>query len=479
MVIGARTTVSNGTPDFCRTGNFHHHCPNTTNIIRATRSVMIQPYLQCRTKSTVTTPTTDDSETLSDSTITTDTSNDVLISPDTVPWNYQRHFIRPGGQELSPRRNVPSHIVKPLYATTGDTISSTSSMSHRHSQHHPTHPNIPIYTGPADAAFINHMRQAGQIAATTLRIACDCAQRLVPKSPTSVGTEGHHINSITTDDIDALVHNTLTEQFQSYPSPLHYATFPKSVCTSVNEIICHGIPEVRRPLSYGDVVSIDVSCYTRDYVHGDNCATIIVGDYNDYTINGNTSTSADPTATVTPTSSPSLSHCDWRNVPFRNQFATEKCYDHFRTARRLMQATHEALMTAISIVRPNASYISDIGRACQTVADRYGYSSVSKYRGHGIGSEFHVAPFIKHYYDPDEEAHEEPILVREGMIFTIEPMFCQYDSDCAEWDHDHWTVTTLDGGLSCQFEHTVYVTKTGVEILTLPLGHSMIGRDWV
>ena len=340
------------------------------------------------------------------------------------------------------------------------------------------------------------MRHAGQVAATTLQIACDYAQRLVPVVPSSSssssdGDDPYHRNSITTDDIDVLVHNTIIQQFQAYPSPLNYATFPKSVCTSVNEIICHGIPDIARTLEYGDVISIDVSCYTSDLVHGDNCATVIVGDYNDDSSSHHhhPDTMTEPTATLTNRTSSSSSssssslttpspQCDWRNVPYRTQFATAACRDHFQEARRLMYATREALMTAISVIRPNASYLSDIGRACQIVAQKYGYSSVTKYRGHGIGSEFHTVPFIKHYYDAAEEAEEEPTLIREGMIFTIEPMLCQYQNDCTEWETDQWTVTTKDKGLSCQFEHTIYVTSTGVELLTLPMGHAQIGRDY-
>jgi methionyl aminopeptidase len=354
------------------------------------------------------------------------------------------------------------------------------------------------------------MRRAGQIAATTLRMACDYAQHLVPvvevpvvtpppppsdftnhqvSSSSDLPHHHHHYyqNSITTDDIDLFVHNTITQQFQSYPSPLNYASFPKSVCTSVNEVICHGIPNRNQILHYGDVISIDVSCYTSDQVHGDNCATIIVGDYNDDPPNHENTTNEKThhpnLAPDPPLQTQTQLLCDWRNVPYRTQFATLECFHHFQQARRLMRATREALMTAISIIRPNQSYISDIGMACQMVADQYGYSSVTKYRGHGIGSEFHTAPFIPHYYNHPHEGtnieEEEPILIRDGMIFTIEPMLCQFRPDCTEWESDHWTVTTIDRGLSCQFEHTVYVTATGVEILTLPIGHPMIGRDWV
>lgn len=144
-----------------------------------------------------------------------------------------------------------------------------------------------------------------------------------------------------------------------------------------------------------------------------------------------------------------------------------------------MWATHEACRSAIAVIRPQVTTLADVGRACQRVAHTYGYSSVTKYRGHGIGTEFHCAPFIKHYHDDEEQDEEDSLVIQEGMIFTIEPMLCQHRNDCTEWESDHWTVTTLDGGLSCQFEHTVLITKTGAEILTLPLGHANIGRDYV
>jgi methionyl aminopeptidase len=369
-------------------------------------------------------------------------------------WRVDRKPIGPG--TLSPKRIVPSNIVAPLYATTGDSTSSSLTNPYEFSNN-----TIPIYDGVQDREFLDHMRHASQIAATVLRAACDYAQLLVPPSPsqphsTTTTDPTSSTNTITTDDIDALVHERIIS-YGAYPSPLNYSGFPKSVCTSVNEVICHGIPDTNRVLQYGDVVSIDVSCYVNQ-VHGDNCATIIVGDYQhqqQHTLSKDRHGSA-----------------DWRNVPYQTQFATRECQEHFLTARRLVQASRQALMTAIATIRPNVSYLSDIGNACQQIADQYGYTSVMKYRGHGIGRELHTQPFIKHF------ANQDTTIVREGMIFTIEPMFCQYAADCEEWESDHWTVVTSDYGLASQFEHTILVTATGAEILTLPLHDSNIGRDY-
>jgi methionyl aminopeptidase len=385
-------------------------------------------------------------------------------------WRVDRKPIGPG--TLSPKRMVPSNIVAPLYATTGGSTSSSLSNPYDFSN------TIPIYDLVQDREFLQHMRHASQIAATVLRDACDYAQLLIvpPPSPMphSTTTTNHTstTNTITTDDIDALVHERIIS-YGAYPSPLNYSGFPKSVCTSVNEVICHGIPDTTRVLQYGDVVSIDVSCYVNQ-VHGDNCATIIVGDYQYQQHTGRANNNNDKNDTTNSSSSSHIggSCTDWRNVPYQTQFATRECQEHFVTARRLVQASREALMTAIATIRPNVSYLSDIGNACQQVADQYGYTSVMKYRGHGIGKELHTQPFIKHF------ANQDTTIVREGMIFTIEPMFCQYAADCEEWESDHWTVVTSDYGLASQFEHTILVTATGAEILTLPLHDPNIGRDY-
>eukprot|EP00536_Pseudo-nitzschia_multiseries_P003303 jgi/Psemu1/185545/e_gw1.50.101.1 len=227
---------------------------------------------------------------------------------------------------------------------------------------------------------------------------------------------------VTTDEVDVAVHEALLEA-GAYPSPLNYVGFPKSLCSSVNEVICHGIPDTR-PLEFGDIVSFDVSCYVNG-VHGDNCATIVVGD-------------EQPNDTI---------GTDWRGAMLRS-------------ARRLVHAARESLYEAIDRIGPGAC-LTDVGAAVQDVADSYGYSTVEKYRGHGIGADFHRPPFVKHYRNYDR------LELVPGMVFTIEPMLVEGSGDCFEWD-DRWTVVTTDGGMAAQFEHTVLITDDGVEILTVP-----------
>jgi methionyl aminopeptidase len=211
-----------------------------------------------------------------------------------------------------------------------------------------------------DGASARRMRAAARIAREALDLACSLA---------SVG--------VTTDAIDNAVHDTLLSR-GVYPSPLNYAGFPKSLCSSVNEVICHGIPDLR-PLEFGDVVSFDVSCYVHFPdagigVHGDNCATVVIGDAQDVDEIG----------------------VDWRGVPYRSQFDTTSDQAHFEEARRLVASTREALYAGIDACKPGGC-LTDIGAAIEDVADREGYSSVRKYLGHGIGSEFHCDPFVRHY----------------------------------------------------------------------------------
>jgi methionyl aminopeptidase len=260
------------------------------------------------------------------------------------------------------------------------------------------------------------MREAAHLARHTLDMVCSLAKP-----------------GVTTDELDTAVHEHLI-QAGAYPSPLNYAGFPKSLCSSINEVICHGIPDLR-PLQMGDVVSFDVSCFYNG-VHGDNCATVIVGDEQE---------------------KPEIGR-DWQGVPYRAQFDSPDTAAHFEEARRLVRATRESLYAAIDTCRPG-SCLSEVGHAIQDVADAYGYKSVEKYRGHGICHEFHCAPFVKHYRNDDK------LELLPGMIFTIEPMLTQGSSSCYEWADD-WTVVTEDGSLSAQFEHTVVITESGVEILT-------------
>jgi methionyl aminopeptidase len=169
---------------------------------------------------------------------------------------------------------------------------------------------------------------------------------------------------MTTDVIDEAVHKSLIAA-GAYPSPLNYVGFPKSVCTSINEVICHGIPDTR-PLQFGDIVSFDVSCFIGG-VHGDNCATVIVGDEQEQDVVGT----------------------DWRGVPYLEpnsyKFESPEQEAMIRSSRRLVHATRESMYAAIDRIGPGRC-LTDVGAAIQDVADSYGYSTVEKYRGHGIGS---------------------------------------------------------------------------------------------
>lgn len=311
----------------------------------------------------------------------------------------RREPMRPYPSSFSGLRPVPSSISCPPYARSG--LIAPVFLERPYIIH--------------DEQSIQRMRFAAQLARKMLDLACHAAHRAVPASddddakPTTTTT-------ITTDDIDELVHNALVYENNAYPSPLNYSGFPKSICSSINEVVCHGIPD-SRPLQYGDIVSFDVSCYVNG-VHGDNCATIILGDDG----NGNDAS--------------------------------------MKSARRLVKAAEECLYAAIDQCKPGGC-LSNIGSAISDIAESYGYDSVQKYRGHGISENFHCAPYVKHYRNNDK------LKLRPGMIFTIEPMITEGNQDCYEWN-DQWTVVTKDGGCAAQFEHTVLITENGVEILTLP-----------
>ena len=312
---------------------------------------------------------------------------------------------------LGDKKPVPSHIVKPPYASDGVVPYSL----------------FPNQILLHDEPMIERMRKAARVARNVLDYACSLAKP-----------------GVETDEIDTAVHEEIIRQ-GAYPSPLNYHGFPKSLCSSINEVICHGIPD-KRPLQNGDIVSFDVSCFLNG-VHGDNCATVIVGDEQDKNEIG----------------------CDWRGVPYRAKFYSPHEEAMFQSARRLVYATRQSLFTAIHTCGPG-SCLTEVGAAIQDVADQYGYSTVTKYRGHGIGEEFHTAPYVKHYRNNDT------LQLQPGMIFTIEPMLVEAAGECFEWD-DQWTVATVDGGMAAQFEHTVLITQDGVEIITLPQDENDINSE--
>jgi methionyl aminopeptidase len=212
---------------------------------------------------------------------------------------------------------------------------------------------------------------------------------------------------LTTDDLDAVAHDAYIER-GACPSTLNYHGYPKSICTSVNEVICHGIPD-DRPLREGDIVNVDVTAYIGG-VHGDCNATFYVGDVD-------------------------------------------------AESRRLVEATRECRRLGIEAVKPGRP-LSDIGAAIEGHAQQYGFGVVRMFVGHGIGEQFHTSPSVPHYYTPEASTIMEP-----GMVFTIEPMITLGTWRERMWNNG-WTAVTADGRRTAQFEHTILVTDDGAEILT-------------
>ncbi len=236
------------------------------------------------------------------------------------------------------------------------------------------------------------MRVAGALAAQAL---AECGKAIAP--------------GVSTDEIDRVGHEFLLDH-GAYPSTLGYRGFPKSLCASVNEVICHGIPDDRR-LQEGDICKVDITAYIHG-VHGDNCATFGVGVVDE-------------------------------------------------ESRLLIERTREALDRAIRAAKPGRA-VNVLGRVIESYARRFGYAVVRDYTGHGVGPTFHSGLVIPHY-----DAPEHDILIEEGMTFTIEPMLNLGTFDWREWN-DGWTIVTADGRRSAQFEHTLLITRDGADILTLP-----------
>jgi len=220
---------------------------------------------------------------------------------------------------------------------------------------------------------------------------------------------------ISTEDINLFVHKR-TAQLKATPAPLNYEGFPKSVCTSINEVICHGIPSTDVILKSGDIINVDITSIKNGFF-GDASRMYFVG-------------------------------------------GREACSDE---AVKLVDFTELALEKAIEVVKPG-NLFSDIGKKIEEVLkdSKTGFSIVRDYTGHGIGRSFHEAPQILHYF-----SNRNNIEIKEGMTFTIEPMI-NVGSYKTELDKkDNWTVRTIDGSLSAQWEHTLVVTKTGADILTI------------
>lgn len=274
---------------------------------------------------------------------------------------------------ITPLRDVPRSIPRPEYVG---------------------RPAPKRYTGSdvQTAETIEKMRVAGRIASEAMY---EAAKAIAP--------------GVTTDELDAVAHEYMLDH-GAYPSALGYRGFPKSICTSVNEVVCHGIPDLRR-LEDGDLVKIDVTAY-KDGVHGDNCGTFYCGDVDE-------------------------------------------------ESRLLTERTLESLNRAIKAVRPGRP-ISVIGRVIESYAKRFGYGVVRDYTGHGVHTVFHSGLVVLHYDEP-----RMTTLMQPGMTFTIEPMLTLGTHETDVWEDD-WTVVTTDKSRVAQWEHTIVVTDDGAEILTLP-----------
>jgi len=279
-------------------------------------------------------------------------------------------MLQPG--RISPLRQVPADITRPEYV----------------GRKYPRvgEPDV------KDADTIDRMRIAGQIAAQAL---AEVGRHVAP--------------GVTTDELDRVGHEFLCDQ-GAYPSTLGYRGYPKSLCTSLNEVICHGIPD-DTVIADGDIVNIDITAYIGG-VHGDTNATFLAGSVDEQ-------------------------------------------------SRLLVERTHEAMMRGIRAVAPGRP-LNAIGRVIESYARRFGYGVVRDFTGHGIGTTFHSGLIVPHFDDPDVTVIMEP-----GMTFTIEPMLTLGTIDYDVWA-DGWTAVTRDHRRTAQFEHTLLVTAEGYEILTLP-----------
>lgn len=225
----------------------------------------------------------------------------------------------------------------------------------------------------------------------------------------------HVVAGVTTDELNTICHDHIVNVQQAIPAPLNYRGFPKSICTSINHQICHGIPSDKK-LKKGDILNIDVTVI-KDGYFGDTSRMYYVGE---------------PSA----------------------------------NAKRLCEVSYECMVKGIEVVKPGAT-TGDIGHAIQTHAEENHYSIVREYCGHGIGSAFHEEPQILHYGKPGAGIQLEP-----GMTFTIEPMVNQGKRH-SKLLSDEWTVITKDRSLSAQWEHTILVTETGFDLLTLAADRSL------
>jgi methionyl aminopeptidase len=285
-----------------------------------------------------------------------------------MPKDSNRNLV-PG--RIAPQRNVPAGISRPEYV--GRSAPAQHTTGDRYNEE-----------------TIAKIRESSRLAAQALKVVLEQAKP-----------------GVTTDYLDKVGHEFLLDH-GAYPSTLGYRGFPKSLCTSVNEVICHGIPD-DTVLEDGDLVNVDITAYLNG-VHGDNNATVIVGEGTD-------------------------------------------------ELKNLVERTHEAMMRGIKAAVVGRE-VSIIGRAIETYAKRFGYGVVRDFTGHGVGTSFHTGLIIPHYDAPEYKTVIEP-----GMVFTVEPMINLGTHDWEIWD-DGWTVVTKDRRHTAQFEHTILITEDGPEILT-------------
>lgn len=272
---------------------------------------------------------------------------------------------------ISPLRSVPGHIRRPEY------VGKPGPAPHAGGDKY-------------DAETIDRIRAASRIAAAALNHVLAAAKA-----------------GVTTDELDEVGHDFLVSK-GAYPSTLGYRGFPKSLCSSMNEVVCHGIPDDTR-LENGDLLNIDISAYI-DGVHGDTNGTVLIG-----------------------------------NAP--------------EDLKHLVERTKEAMLRGIRAALPGRQ-VNIIGRTIESYAKRFGYGVVKEFTGHGVGTSFHTGLIVPHYDDPSYDTVIEP-----GMVFTVEPMLTLGSADWDMWA-DGWTVTTKDKQFTAQFEHTILITENGPEILT-------------
>lgn len=289
-----------------------------------------------------------------------------------MPRDHKTGFLTPG--VISKPRTVPADIVRPEYV--GKTAPSEWTGGHTKTPEQ-----------------VEKIRAAGKIAARAIALVGENAKP-----------------GVTTDELDQIAHDYIISE-GAYPSTLGYRGFPKSCCTSLNEVICHGIPD-NTQLQDGDILNIDITAY-KDGFHGDSNVTFLIGEVS-------------------------------------------------QEISQLVDRTRQALERAIAVVMPGRP-INVIGRTIESYAKRFNYGVVRDFTGHGIGEAFHSGLVIPHF----DAAPNYSNTMEVGMVFTIEPMLTL---GTHEWDiwKDNWTVTTKDKSITAQFEHTLVVTESGAEILTLP-----------